>query len=101
MLASVERILVYEVVENLVEHCKHCLPCSTKFSMTLYSLSCFYANDVTELNDWRKMICLRKIKIFVERILIYKVIENLVEHGRRCLSCSTKISMTLFCVPCF
>ena len=38
---------------------------------------------------------------FCERISVHKVIENLVEHGRQCLSCSTKFSMTLYCLPCF
>ena len=28
---------------------RHCLPCSTKFSRTLYCLPCFYANDVIDL----------------------------------------------------
>ena len=36
-----------------------------------------------ELNDLRKIICLRKNLSFcsVERISVYKVIENLMEHG--------------------
>ena len=33
----------------------------------------------TELNDLRKIICLRKTKVSVERISVHKVIENLVE----------------------
>ena len=28
----------------------------------------------------RKIICLRKTEVPVERILVYKVVENLVEH---------------------
>ena len=36
----------------------------------------------TELNDLRKMICLGKTEVFVERMSVDKVIENLVEHGR-------------------
>ena len=35
----------------------------------------------TELNDLRNIICLRK-KFSVERISVYKVTENLVEHSR-------------------
>ena len=46
-------------------------------------------------------ICLRKTEVSVEIILVYKVIENLVEHGRYCLPCSTKFSMTLYCLTCF
>ena len=46
---SVERIPVYKVTENSVEYGRHCLPCSTKFSMILYNLPCFYTNDVTDL----------------------------------------------------
>ena len=51
----------------------------------------------TELNDLRKIICLRKTKVSVERILVYKVIENLVEF---CLPCFTIFSMKLYCLPC-
>ena len=40
-----------------------------------------------ELNDLRKNICLRKTKVSVESSSVYKVIENLVEHG-------TKFTMT-------
>ena len=40
-LVSVERISVYKVNENLVEH--------AKFSMILYCLPCFYSNDVIDL----------------------------------------------------
>ena len=56
----------------------------------------------TELNDLSKIICLRKTLVSVERISVYKVIENLVEHGRHfvCLSFSTKFSETLYCLPC-
>ena len=39
----------------------------------------------TELNDLRLIICLR-----IERVSVCKVIENLVEHGRHCLPCSSK-----------
>ena len=49
----------------------------------------------TELNDLRKMICLRKTQVSVERISVYKIIESLVQHGRHCLPCSTKFSMTI------
>ena len=31
----------------------------------------------------------------------YKIIENLVAHGRHCLPSSPKFSMTLYCLPCF
>ena len=41
----------------------------------------------SELNDLRKN-CLRKSEVSVERIPVCKVIENLVEHGIHCLSCS-------------
>ena len=51
----------------------------------------FQCNNNTELNDLRKIICLRKTQISVERISVYKVIEN----GRQCMPCSTEFSMTL------
>ena len=59
--------------------------------LPLKRLSVFF---FMELNDLRKKK-LRKIYVWVERISVYKVIENLVEHGRHCLPCSTKFSMTL------
>ena len=52
-----------------------------------WGLHCTYN---TELNDLNKIICLRKISVSVERISVYKVIENLAEHGKHCLPCSTK-----------
>ena len=42
------------------------------------------ATNNTELDDLRKMICLRKTSISVERISVYKVIENLVEDDIVC-----------------
>ena len=42
----------------------------------------------TELNDLRKVICLRKSYVFVERITVCNVIENLAEIGIHCLSSS-------------
>ena len=64
-----------------------------------------YVNNLTynkELNDLRKFICLWKSEVSVERILVerisvYKVIENMMEY----LPCSTKFSMTLYWLPCF
>ena len=35
----------------------------------------------TEWNDLRKIICLRKSEVSVERVSVCKVIENLAEHG--------------------
>ena len=35
----------------------------------------------TEINDLRKIICLRKSEIFVKRIAVYNDIKQLVEHG--------------------
>ena len=46
---SSERISAYEVIENLVEQGRYCLTSSNKFSMTLYCLSCFYANEVIDV----------------------------------------------------
>ena len=40
----------------------------------------FINTNTTELNDWRKYICLGELS--VERSSVYKVIEKLVEHGR-------------------
>ena len=42
----------------------------------------------TELNDLRKIICLRKSEAYVERISVCNVIEILAEHDIHCLSCS-------------
>ena len=39
-----------------------------------------------ELNDLRKIICLRKYEVFVESISVCNVIENLAELGLHCLS---------------
>ena len=46
---SAERIAVYKVIENLIKHARHCLPCFTKFSINLYCLLCLYTNDVIDL----------------------------------------------------
>ena len=51
----------------------------------------------TKLNDWRKIIYLRKTYVSVERISVYTVTENL--YGA--LPCFIKFSMTLCCLPCF
>ena len=45
-----------------------------------------------ELNDLRKIICLRKSEVSVERISACDVNENLVEHGIHCLPWSFKLS---------
>ena len=37
-----------------------------------------------ELNDLRKIICLRKSEVSVERISVYNI-ENLAEYGIHCL----------------
>ena len=42
-----------------------------------------------------------KLKVSIERIAVYKVIENSVEYGWHCLPCSTNFSMTLYCLPYF
>ena len=42
----------------------------------------------TELNDLRKIICLRKSEISDEIISVCNVIEKLTEHGIHCLQCS-------------
>ena len=45
-------------------------------------------NINTELNDLRKIICLRKSEGSVKRFSVCDVIENLSERGMRCLPCS-------------
>ena len=42
----------------------------------------------TELNGSRKIVCLRKSEVSVERISVCNVIENLAERNIHCLSCS-------------
>ena len=42
----------------------------------------------TELNDFRKIICLRKSECSVEKNSVCIVIENLAGHGIHCLPCS-------------
>ena len=42
----------------------------------------------SELNDLRKIICLRKSEISVERFSVCNIIENLEEHGIHSLPCS-------------
>ena len=42
----------------------------------------------TELNDLRRIICLRKYEVSVERISVCNVIKNLAEHGIHYLPCS-------------
>ena len=42
----------------------------------------------TELNDLRKIICLKKSEVSVERISVCNVTENLAEHGMHFLPCS-------------
>ena len=57
-------------------------------------LGCSHITDIpchflnTELNDLRKIICLRKSQVSVERISVCNVIENVMEHGIHCLPCS-------------
>ena len=47
----------------------------------------FWSIDITELNDLRKTICLRKSEVCVEKKkLVCNVIENLAEHGVHNLS---------------
>ena len=41
-----------------------------------------------ELNKFRKIICLRKSEVSIERISVCNIIENLAEHGIHCLPCS-------------
>ena len=53
-----------------------------KIQYTVYIRS-LSRNKNTESNDLKKMICLRKTEVCVERITVYKVIETLVEHGRQ------------------
>ena len=38
-----------------------------------------------ELNDLRKIMCLRKSEVSVERISVCNIIENLAEYGIHCL----------------
>ena len=47
-----------------------------------------FLSDNTELNDFRKVICLRKSELSVERISVCNVTENLAEHGIYFLPCS-------------
>ena len=60
----------------------------------MLTVSKFYSNESgcsicnTELNVLRKIICLRKSEVSVERLSVCNVIENLVEHGICCLPCS-------------
>ena len=43
----------------------------------------------TELNNLRKIICLRKSEVYViKKQKVSNVIEKLVEHGIHCLPCS-------------
>ena len=49
------------------------------------SIYCFADN--MELNDLRIIICLRKSEVFVERISVCDVMEDLAEHGIDCLPC--------------
>ena len=47
-----------------------------------------------ELNDFRKITCLKKSENSVERISLCNVIENLADYGIRCLSCSYTICVS-------
>ena len=49
---------------------------------------CMSFRKNVELNDLRKVNCLRKSEVSVERISVCNVNENLVEHGIHCLPCS-------------
>ena len=46
-----------------------------------------YPFTTLKLNDFRKIICLRKSEVSVEIISVSNVIENLAEHGIHCLPC--------------
>ena len=48
-----------------------------------------HPNDaMTGLNNLRKIICLRKSEVSVERISVCNVTENLLGHAIHCLPCS-------------
>ena len=47
-----------------------------------------FCNLNTELNGLRKIVRLRKSEVSIERISVYDVIENLLQHGIHCLPCS-------------
>ena len=50
----------------------------------------------TELNDLRKIICLRKFEVSVERISVCNVTSNLAEHGwQRCYDISSVVTSLL------
>ena len=46
----------------------------------------FHVTNNTELNDLRKMICLRKTYVSFDIIPVYKATETLVEHRRHGLA---------------
>ena len=50
-------------------------------------LGAFCFNNNTELNVMRKIICLSKSEVTVERIAVFHVIEKLMEHDIYCLPC--------------
>ena len=45
-------------------------------------------HDDTEVNGLKENISLRKSEVYVERISVCNVIENLAEHGIHCLPSS-------------
>ena len=55
------------------------------FNFEITRVDCIYN---MELNDLRIIICLRKSEVTNERILVCSIIENLMDHGIHCLSCS-------------
>ena len=64
-------------------------------SMIVLKCDCVFLqySNTTELNDLRKIICLRKSEVSVERISVCNVIGNLVEHGIHCLPYSYTIDI--------
>ena len=67
--------------ENFAYFDKYLEFCDTSISFFFFN----FINFNTELNDLRKLICLRKkLKFLLKEFSVYKVVENLVENGRHC-----------------
>ena len=56
----------------------------SRYNFCLFSgAALMRGQNVMELNDLRKIICLKKLKYLLKEFQ-FIVIENLVEHGRHC-----------------
>ena len=88
MFSFVKIAKIYRGVHLHLFFCiKTCVKLNCWYHKQYVNMQCLVPYN-TELNDLRKIICLRKPEVSVERISVSYVTENLAGHGIHCLPCS-------------